>query len=212
MHTAMNSKYVVILFGGSFDPIHNGHLAVADYALDHLKADHLIFIPARRSPLKSTGPSADGKIRQEMIRYAISDRKGFSVSDCELRRSEPSYTFDTVRQFRDQFGADADLFWLIGADAIKDIDRWYRVNELLELCRLCIMYRGGIMKPELTSLIPVFGASRVCQLEKDILPTPLIDISSSEIRARIAAGKSIGELLPEKVAEYIRKTGLYRAQ
>lgn len=205
----MNTKHVVILFGGSFDPIHNGHLTVADYAFEHLRADRLFFIPARRSPHKSAGPSADGQARMEMIRCAISGKEGFCVSDCELHRPEPSYTFDTVRQFRDQFGFDADLFWLIGADTINDLDKWYRIDELLELCRLCIMYRGGLKRPDLERLVPAFGATRVGQLENDVLATPLIDASSSEIRDRIAAGKPVDELLPEKVADYIRKTGIY---
>ena len=209
MHRAMNTKHVVILFGGSFDPIHNGHLSVAAYAFEHLRADRLFFIPARRSPHKSAGPSADGQARSEMIRRAISGKEGFSVSDCELQRPEPSYTFDTVRQFRDQFGSDADLFWLIGADAINDLDKWYRIDELLGLCRLCIMYRGGLKRPDLQRLIPIFGATRVRQLENDVLPTPLIDASSSEIRSRIASGKPVDELLPEKVAAYIQKEGLY---
>lgn len=209
MHMTMNTKHAVILFGGSFDPIHNGHLMVADFAFGHLRADRLFFIPARRSPHKSAGPTADGQARLEMIRCAISGKEGFSVSDCELHRAEPSYTYDTVRQFRDQLGYDADLFWLIGADAIKDLDKWYRIEELLGLCRVCIMYRGGLKRPDFEQLVPAFGVTRVRQLENDVLPTPLIDASSSEIRARIAAGKPVDELLPEKVADYIRKTGLY---
>lgn len=207
----MRTRQLIILFGGSFDPIHNGHLAVATYAFEHLDADRLIFIPARRSPHKTLGPSADGDTRLAMIRLAIEGHKGFAASDCELHRPEPSYTFDTVRHFRDQFGDAAQLVWLVGADTIKDLDKWYRIDELLETCRLCIMYRGGLERPQLERLVGAFGAERVRQLQNDILQTPLVDASSSDIRGRIAAGQPVDALVPPQVLASIRQNGLYAA-
>jgi len=206
----MRASPIVILFGGSFDPIHNGHLAVARYAFEHLGADRLVFIPARRSPLKACGPSADGELRLAMIRLAIVGQEGFSVSDCELHRPEPSYTFDTIRHFRDQFGSAAQLVWLVGADMINDLDKWYRIEELMEMCRLCMMYRGGVERPRLERLVGVFGDARVRQLEADILQTPLVDASSSDIRSRLAAGQPVDALLPPQVLACIRHNGLYR--
>jgi nicotinate-nucleotide adenylyltransferase len=207
----MQTRPIIILFGGSFDPIHNGHLAVAEYAFEHLDAARLIFIPARRSPHKSTGPSADGAARLAMIRLAIAGRAGFEVSDCELHRADPSYTLDTVRYFREQVGADAELFWLVGADTITELEHWYHVEELFGLCRLRIMYRGGMPRPDLGRLVPAFGPVRVGQLENDILATPLIDASSTEVRFRIAAGAPMDELVPPAVLGYIRQHGLYGA-
>ena len=134
---------------------------------------------------------------------------GFEASDCELHRADPSYTLDTVRYFREQVGAEAELFWLVGADAICDLDKWYRIGEVLELCRVCIMYRGGMPRPALERLIPAFGAARVAQLEKDILPTPLIDASSTDVRARLAVGEPMDALLSPQVLAFIRKNGIY---
>ena len=208
----MQTRQVIILFGGSFDPIHNGHLAVARYAFEHLSGKQLVFIPARRSPHKTIGPCADAEARLAMIRLAIAGHEGFSVSDCELHRPEPSYTIDTVRYFRDQFGPQAQLVWLVGADAIKDLEKWYRIDELLEMCRVCIMYRGGLEKPKLERLIPALGTSRVQRLQEDTLQTPLVEASSSEIRRRIAAGQRVDTLLPQRVLEYITQKQLYGAQ
>lgn len=205
----MQTKKNIILFGGSFDPIHNGHLAVASYAFDHLGADRLIFIPAQRSPHKTDSPAADGAARLAMIRLAISGCKGFEVSDCELRRPAPSYTIDTVLHFRDQTAGEAEIFWLVGADVIADLAQWYRVEELLKQCRLCIMYRGGLPRPDLSRLIPAFGTERVRQLEKDLLATPLIDASSTDIRARLAAGNPLADLVCAPVLDYIHQNGLY---
>lgn len=205
----MQTRENIILFGGSFDPIHTGHLAVASYAFEHLCGARLVFIPARRSPHKSASPAADGAARALMIRLAIAGREGFEVSDCELRRSDPSYTLDTVREFRREFGSEAVFFWLVGADAIGELEHWYRIDELMGLCRICIMYRGGMCRPDLSRLVGAFGSARVRQLEKDILATPLIDASSTDIRARLAAGESVEELVPRAVLTYIRQNGLY---
>ena len=207
--TTTKKRDRIVLFGGSFDPIHNGHLAVAGYAFEHLSADRLIFIPARRSPHKTHGPSADGASRLAMIRLAISGRTGFEVSDCELHRADPSYTLDTVRHFREAVGSAGELFWLVGADAIGDLDKWYRIDEVLAMCRVCIMYRGGLPRPDLGRLVCAFGAERAAQLERDILPTPLVDASSSEIRPRLAAGLPVDDLVPAGVLAYIRDHGLY---
>ncbi|NLK42613.1 MAG: nicotinate (nicotinamide) nucleotide adenylyltransferase [Planctomycetes bacterium] len=204
-----NLKQKIILFGGTFDPIHNGHLAVAADAFERLRADRLFFIPVRRSPHKTQPPAASGQDRLAMIRLAIKDREGFAVSDCELRRPEPSYTLDTILHFRERFGPEAELYWLVGADAVQSLERWHRIEEILEQCRVCIMHRGRMPRPDLRRLVPALGADRVAQLGKNILPTPLVDISSTAIRARLAAGQPVQGLVPEPVLKYIRQKGLY---
>ncbi len=205
----MKKRRSVILFGGTFDPIHNGHLTVALFAGAHLHADRIIFIPARRSPHKKDAPIADDVSRLTMIHLAIMGKGCFGVSDCELTRPEPSYTIDTVAHFRCEYGPQADLFWLIGADMVAGLPHWHRITELLAACRLCIMYRGGMDKPDLTPLVSHFGQEAVARLENDVLPTPLVDISSTDIRTRIAAGQPVADLVPPLVLHYIGKNRLY---
>jgi nicotinate-nucleotide adenylyltransferase len=204
----MNRK--IILYGGSFDPIHNGHLAVARHALDHIGADELVFVPARRSPFKKQSPVASDDDRMEMIGLAISGLNGFAVSDCELKRPEPSYTIDTVRHFRHEYGEASSLYLLIGADAIKELPRWYKINDLLKECTICLMLRPGYEVPDVHRYDDVFGREMTEKLEKNALMNPLVDISSTDIRKRSAAGEDISGMVPEKVCQYIRAKGLYR--
>jgi len=203
----MNNK--VILFGGTFDPIHYGHVRVAQSALEQLGADEIVLIPARRSPHKKSFPMADGPARVEMISLAIVGEKTFRVSDCELKRSGPSYTLDTIRYFRAEYGRSAGIFWLVGADAVKDLAGWYRIGELIDECNLCVMFRAGFERPDFSSLAGVLGRRRVEKLEQNVIRTPLIDINSTEIRRKLACGADVSDMLEPKVLEYIKKKGLY---
>ena len=199
----------IVLFGGTFDPVHVGHTTVAQFAAEHLCADMVFFIPARRSPHKRVNPVASGEHRLAMLRLAARQCKRFHVSDCELRREEPSYTLDTVLYFRRRFGASAQLFWLIGDDMLKDLPKWHRVDDLLDACTLCVMHRGGCPPPEFEAL-QALGADRVARLRANLLETPSVDISSTEIRRKLAAGHDVTGLLPPLVLDYIEKNGLYR--
>ena len=145
------------MFGGSFDPIHSGHLHVAHYALQELAADELIFVPAHRSPHKTDFPTS-GHHRFAMIEKAIDGFDGFAVSDCELSRPEPSYTLDTVRFFRNQFGSEAVLHWLTGADQLADLGKWYCVGDLLKECRLSVMVRAGYPPPDFSRFESLFSS------------------------------------------------------
>ena len=199
----------VLLFGGTFDPVHNGHVVVAEYAAEHISADRVIFIPAKRSPLKSFFPSASGDDRVEMIRLAIAGKSNFEVSDCELTRPDPGYTLETVLYLRHALGRDVELFWLIGADVVEDLARWYRIDELIDSCTLCIMLRGGFGRPGLDKLQRRFGTARVQRLKNAMITTPLVDVSSSEVRDRLARGEDVSGLLAPAVVDYIAKNGLY---
>jgi nicotinate-nucleotide adenylyltransferase len=199
----------VILFGGSFDPVHHGHLAMADFATNYFKADKVIFVPAARSPHKAVIPSASGKQRLEMIRLAIAGSAQREVNDCELNRSRPSYTIDTIRYFRSQYGSEIALYWLVGADAVPDLLRWHRIEELLDLCRVCILYRGGFEVPCLRELEGQLSSRHIEQLRRDVIPTPLMDISSTKIRQQIALGQEVENFLSPAVWDFIRQNRLY---
>lgn len=200
--------FKTILFGGSFDPIHNGHLCVAREVFRLLDADQLIFVPARRSPHKHEFPTA-GAHRLEMIRLAIANDTSFSVSDCELNRPAPSYTLDTVNYFRNELGASATLFWLIGADQLNDFDKWHRMTDLVEACCICVMYRAGYPKPSFEGLEQVLRPDQVSKLQDHVVATSLIPISSTDVRRQLAGGLLPSELIAEPVLQYIRAHHLY---
>ncbi|MCD6175237.1 MAG: nicotinate (nicotinamide) nucleotide adenylyltransferase [Planctomycetes bacterium] len=198
----------IILFGGSFDPIHTGHLRVAHYTLGELDANKLIFIPARRSPHKTDSPTP-GQHRFAMIAKAIDGVDGFSVSDCELSRPEPSYTLDTIRFFRCQLGSDAVLHWLIGADQLTDLEKWYCVGDLLKECRVSVMIRAGYPPPDFSRFADVFSPEIISRLEGDIVRTPQIDLSSTDIRRQLSSGRVPPNALPPAVLAYITEHCLY---
>lgn len=203
----MNNK--VILFGGTFDPIHYGHMRVADCACEQICAEEVVLIPARRSPHKKTLPIANGSARVEMISLAIAGKKKFRVSDCELKRAKPSYTLDTIRHFRAEYGQGVRICWLVGADAVKDLADWHGIRELVDECNLCVMFRAGFERPDFRGLGGVLGPGRVAKLERKVVQTPLIDINSTEIRRKLACGADVSDMLEPKVLAYIKKNGLY---
>lgn len=200
----------MILFGGTFDPIHKGHVGVAQRARDIIKADKVIFIPVKRSALKFDSPSATETQRMEMVTLAVDEIDSFDVSDCELKRPAPSYTIDTVRYFKSEFGPDVVLHWLIGADSIAELEHWHKIHELIDECCLTCMYRAGYEPPSFSHLVDTLGRRRVKKLQDNVIETPLIDISSTEIRKLLSRGKDASDILPPKVADYIDKHGLYR--
>jgi nicotinate-nucleotide adenylyltransferase len=202
-------KKKVLLFGGSFDPIHNGHTIVACHAVEHVGADELVFIPAHRSPHKQLFPGASAFERLVMIELAIAGEKMMCVSDCEINRDPPSYTIDTAHFFRGLYGDDAELCWLVGGDVLEDLPRWYRIRELLDECTVCLMLRPGFDTLQLDRFSDVFGQEQVEKLKRNIILNPLIDISSTEIRRRVEAGEDISKMVHPAVAAYIKEHSLY---
>jgi nicotinate-nucleotide adenylyltransferase len=205
-------KKKIALFGGTFDPIHLGHTAVAAAAAEHIGAEKIVFIPAKRSPLKDSFPEAGDGDRLAMIALAIADNEKFQLNDYELRKPEPSYTLETVRRFQADYGGKALIYWLIGADGIDELSCWYGIVELIDECNLCVMFRAGCKPPDFAKFKDVWGAARVEKLQRNVIRTPLIDISSTEIRNRLAAGRDVTDMLAHQVADYIRKHGLYRSK
>ncbi len=203
-------KKKIILFGGSFDPIHNGHIKVALHAVEYVGAAEVVFVPAGLSPHKPRLPFASDSERLEMIALAISGEERFRLSDCELKRAGPSYTLDTVRQFSKDYGSGVELFWLAGADCVEELPQWHGILELIDECNLCVMYRAGFTEPSFEGFRELFGVERVGKLAENVIPTPLIDISSTEIRAGLAEGRDLAVQLPAAVAEYISSNKLYQ--
>lgn len=202
----------IALFGGTFDPVHLGHTGIAAKATEHIGAEKVVFIPAKRSPLKGFSPIASDDDRLTMITLTIAGNARFEVSDCELRRAAPSYTLRTVRQFEADYGGAISVHWLIGADSIDDLPHWHRIAELIDTCFISAMYRAGCEPPDFARFEPIWGRERVEKLRKNIIQTPLIDISSTEIRNRLAAGQDASDMLHPAVADYIREHGLYQSQ
>jgi len=203
-------KKKVILFGGTFDPVHVGHTTVADYACNYINAEKTIFIPAKRSVLKDLAPKANDLQRYEMLSLAIADNDKFELSDYEIKKTKPSFTLDTVKYFKNKLNRQYDLYWLIGADAIKDFPLWYKVEELIDTCDLCLICRAGFEKPDFSSFKKQWGLQRVEKMQKNIIETPLIDINSTEIRKLLAQNKDVDNMLNPSVAKYIKKNNLYR--
>jgi nicotinate-nucleotide adenylyltransferase len=202
----------IALFGGTFDPVHLGHTTVAEYVAGHIGAEKVIFIPAKRSPLKGFLPKANDKHRLKMIALAIAGKRIFEASDCELKKPAPSYTLKTVRQFKAEYGDSALIHWLIGADSIDDLTYWHKIVELIDTCILTTMYRAGCAPPDFTIFEPQWGRQRIEKLQQNIIQTPLIDISSTEIRDRLASGRDVTGMLAPSVAEYIREHNLYQSK
>ena len=181
------------IYGGTFDPIHHGHLILSRQACEELKLDQLIFVPAALSPFKQKAAQASGELRLEMLRAAIRGQEDFVADDCELKRPPPSYSIDTVLQIRER-EPNADLSWLIGADNIHDLRKWRRFDELERLVQFVILDRGRVRKTP--KVYPVVQRN--------------VDISATDIRNRVASGRSIRYLVPQAVEEIIRREKLYR--
>jgi len=203
-------EQVFILFGGTFDPIHLGHVQVVCAAAEYLEADSVFFIPAKRSPFKSTQPEANDVDRINMIQRALQGHENFHVSDYELHKPAPSFTLHTVQHFRKVYGDQTRLHWLVGADAVTDLAHWHGIQELMQLCVVSVMVRGDYPPPDFSCLLPALGKKNVCTLQSSIIPTPRIPISSTQIRERLHRHQDVSEMVAPEVLVYIREKGLYR--
>jgi nicotinate-nucleotide adenylyltransferase len=201
----------IALFGGTFDPIHLGHTTVAEAAAQQLTAENVVFIPAKVSPLKGFSPLASDEDRLRMIALASAGHARFALSDWELKRPAPSYTLDTVRQFQHEYGPEVEIHWLLGADSVADLVHWHRIQELIDECSLTTMQRPGYA-PDFDRYEPLWGAERVAKLRRNAIQTPLLDISSTQVRRRLAAGEDVSNMLHPDVIRYIRVHGLYRTR
>lgn len=193
------------IMGGTFDPIHYGHLVTAEAARTRFRLDQVVFVPSGRPPHKADG-TTDAGDRLVMTQMAIVTNQGFSLSDIEARREGYSYSIDTVREFFDIYGPELELFFITGADAILSIPTWKDAGDLLNMCTFIAASRPGFDLAELNKL-PLAWLERIRLFE-----IPALAISSTDIRRRVKEGDSIKYLLPEPVEHYILRYGLYRRE
>lgn len=195
------------VFGGSFDPVHMGHLTIAQDAVEQLELDRLIFVPAAVPPHKQSHTLADGKHRLEMLRLAAESNPAFEVSDMELKRGGVSYTFETMQQVQAEHPG-AELFFIIGLDSLVELHLWRDIDALLEQCTVVPFARGGENPQDAADKIRLSGDWKA-KLMKRLIRIHEIEISASEIRMRLAEGLSIRYLVPPEVEMYIFEHGLY---
>ncbi|MGA2914952.1 MAG: nicotinate (nicotinamide) nucleotide adenylyltransferase [Sedimentisphaerales bacterium] len=201
----------IILFGGTYDPVHIGHIDVAASAARIIGASTVFLIPARRSPHKQNRPLAADDDRIAMLKLAIAGKSLFQISPVELNRAEPSYTIDTIIYFRQKFGPACQLYWLIGADMLKDLPKWFKIDELMNECTICVMNRGGFDRPDFKDLAGKLGEKNIEKLRQNSIETPLIDISSTEIRQKLSQSEDVSKFLHPAVLNYIKTYRLYTA-
>lgn len=187
--------------GGSFDPVHFGHLIAAQDAFEQHKLDRLILVPAAQAPLKENEIQSTSEDRLAMLRAAIEWDRRFEISDWELRRGGVSYTIDSARHFRAQFPQDR-LFWIIGGDQLPKLHLWKDIAELAQLVEFIFLERPGH---------PVKAVPTVPGLRLHRCDGHLVEISSTELRARVARGLSLDYFIPHKAIVHIRQTSLYRS-
>ncbi len=195
------------VFGGTFDPVHNGHLHIAREVRRALDLDRIIWAPAGRPPHKRGQIVSDDRDRVAMLELALADTPQDAISTIELERPGPSYTADTLEQLA-QCLAPADLVFIMGEDSLRDFPTWKDPQRILAVAELAVAGRPGIDTDvdDLTRQMPDL------KQRLTLVPMQELPVSSSEIRRRVAAGESIRDLGPEAVAEYIAREGLYREQ
>ncbi|MYB49460.1 MAG: nicotinate-nucleotide adenylyltransferase [Dehalococcoidia bacterium] len=194
------------IFGGTFDPIHNGHLAVAEYVRTEVALDQVLFVPAGQPWFKEGQTVTDARRRLEMTRLAVADNPHFAVSDMEVRRDGPTYTSDTLTELRRNMGEGAEFYLILGIDALNELHRWHKPCDVLHLATVVGVTRPGAETVERAALDSIReGASD----EVVIVDGPLIDISAADIRRRMSEGLSVRGIIPQAVEDYARRHVLY---
>ena len=194
------------VLGGTFDPIHSGHLVIAEKARLKLKLARVLFVPVGQPRLKTGRKIAPAADRVEMVKLAIADNPHFELSTVEIGRPAPSLCVETVDMLQKQLGAGAKLFFLVGWDSLAELPQWKEPKRLIRLCKLVAVTRPGFSRPDLEALessVPGVTQSVVW------LDIPLIDISSTDIRKRVAQGLPVRGLVPGEVEAYIKEHKLY---
>ncbi|MGQ9627735.1 MAG: nicotinate-nucleotide adenylyltransferase [Anaerolineae bacterium] len=194
------------VIGGTFDPIHIGHLIIAEEARVRLSLEKVVFVPAGLPPHKMENHVSPAEHRLEMVKLAIADNPYFSLSLVDVERFGPSFTVETIELLRQEWGPQAEIFFIMGQDSLVDILTWHKPQRLINLCRIVALSRPGfrVDMEELEKSLPG-ASSRII-----LLNSPEVAISSTDIQRRVREGLPIKYQVPEAVEEYIYKHGLYR--
>ena len=195
------------ILGGTFDPVHIGHLIIAEEALSRLALDQVLFIPAGQPWLKADQALSTAEHRLKMVQLAIASNPRLGVSRIEVDRSGPTYTVDTLERLREDLGEDVQLYFILGLDALEQFHRWEQPERIIELCQLAIASRPGFQNSRI--LDEQLGRFPKLGRKVNFVAAPMMDISGSSIRQRAGEGRSIKYRVPEAVERYIDQQGLY---
>ncbi len=196
------------IFGGTFDPVHLGHLVLAEQCREQCLLDEVWFVPAGVPPHKTAAEISPAKQRLEMLQFAIAGHENFRIQQVELERSGPSFTVETLQRFHDE-APDRELFLLLGADSVHDLPTWREPGRILQLSTIAAVNRGDRPACDLTATARHFGDDASQRFQ--IVQMPGLDISSRDIRQRVHSGRSIRYLVPRAVEVYIAQQQLYRS-
>ena len=200
-------KRRVGIMGGTFDPIHVGHLIIAETVREALSLSEVLFIPASIPPHKPDQPVMAAEHRLVLVKLATNSNPFFQVLDIEFRRKGPSYSYDTLKALIQEYGRQQEFCFIIGGDEVNSILSWYRAEELFSLCHFAAAKRQG-SPISLSEIRKKFGDAALSRIH--LVTTPELEISSTDIRRRLQEGRSIRYLVPEEVEAYIYKEGLYQ--
>lgn len=204
------SRQRIGLYGGTFDPIHLGHLLIAEQVREQMRLDEIRFIPAATAPHKQSGQSADAKHRLEMVRLAIGGNPHFVCDDREVRRGGTSYTVDTLSELVSE-EPNSDFVFIIGKDSLDELDTWREPDRICQLAFVAVVGRGGQSPPDMNLLKVYLPEDQQADLASHLVDMPQIEISSTDIRGRIAKSLSTRYQLHPAVEAYIRSQDLYRS-
>lgn len=204
-----NTKYQRIgIMGGTFDPIHIGHLFIAEEVLNEVGLDKILFIPVGIPPHKQESKVTDSQHRLTMAQIAVSGNANFQVSRIEVDREGPSYTVDTINHLKRIYNENTLFYFIIGTDAFFELDTWKNYKDLLKLVKLAVVTRVGYNNYALDEKIEDYKNRFLAEIIKVVIPK--LEISSTDIKSRIRQGKTVKYIVPEGVEQYIKKHGLYK--
>ncbi|OHB88889.1 MAG: nicotinate (nicotinamide) nucleotide adenylyltransferase, partial [Planctomycetes bacterium RIFCSPHIGHO2_02_FULL_40_12] len=197
------------VLGGTFNPIHIGHLIMAEEVCKHHHLSRVIFIPAYIPPHKYVNNLADAIHRYQMVKAAVNENDKFEISDLEIRREGKSYTIDTVQEILHHYGEDCEVFLIMGADSLNELELWKNIKKLSQLCHFVIVNRPGYSTDTSDKLAELIGNENILDIERLRIEIEPVGVSSTEIRKRLKDGIEIKGLVPECVEAYIEEYGLY---
>ncbi|MBN1942843.1 MAG: nicotinate (nicotinamide) nucleotide adenylyltransferase [Phycisphaerae bacterium] len=202
----------IMVFGGTFDPVHIGHVQIARALGRGVGAERILLVPTGVNPLKSP-PVASGEDRLAMLKLAVRGDDLFEISELELNRRPPIYTMDTIEALHQKYGPETTLYLAMGADMLADLPRWHRAADLLRQVHLAVACRPPVNLPgvekALSDLAGVMKARGLAEIHAQAVPTPMLEIASSDIRNRLAKGLPVESFVQKDVMKYIREKGFY---